>query len=254
MNETKIDWCDVSWNPVTGCRHGCPYCYAARTARRFDAGLEDERALSGGLHVLDKKIKGTPYPYGFEPTFHRYRLNGPARATGGKNIFVGSMADLFGAWVPTDWIRDVLDACLAADQHRYIFLTKNPLRYIQLYELALLPTRDNFWYGSTVTTMRDTAFYASAEKTGLHTFWSMEPLLEPVHMETAEGLPEWVILGAETGNRRGKVKPEREWVEEIADFCARAGIPVFYKNNLRTIYPDLPDSEYPWPMPEEEEA
>ena len=41
MNETKIDWAEMSWNPVTGCRHGCPYCYARRTAHRFDARLED---------------------------------------------------------------------------------------------------------------------------------------------------------------------------------------------------------------------
>ncbi len=41
MNKTKIDWAEMSWNPVTGCRHGCPYCYARRTAHRFDARLED---------------------------------------------------------------------------------------------------------------------------------------------------------------------------------------------------------------------
>ena len=74
MNKTKIDWAEMSWNPVTGCRHGCPYCYARRTAHRFDAGMEDSAAV-GGLHVLESKIKATPYPYGFEPTLHRYRLN-----------------------------------------------------------------------------------------------------------------------------------------------------------------------------------
>ena len=79
MNQTKIDWATMSWNPVTGCRHGCPYCYARRTAHRFDKGLEDPAPLPGGLHVLEKKIKATPYPYGFEPTLHRYRLNQPER-------------------------------------------------------------------------------------------------------------------------------------------------------------------------------
>lgn len=34
MNETKIDWAEMSWNPVTGCRHGCPYCYARRMAKQ----------------------------------------------------------------------------------------------------------------------------------------------------------------------------------------------------------------------------
>ena len=151
MNKTKIDWATMSWNPVTGCRHGCPYCYARRTARRFDASLEDRAALPGGLHVLEDKIKATPYPYGFEPTLHRYRLNQPERQGEPQTVFVCSMADLFGRWVPTGWIRDVLDACQRAPQHRYLFLTKNPARYLELDQLALLPHENNYWYGSTVT-------------------------------------------------------------------------------------------------------
>ncbi len=35
MNKTKIEWCDSTWNPVTGCRHGCEYCYAKHMANRF---------------------------------------------------------------------------------------------------------------------------------------------------------------------------------------------------------------------------
>ena len=72
MNKTKIDWATMSWNPVTGCRHGCPYCYARRTAHRFDAGCADPDLPADGLHVLEEKIKATPYPYGFEPAMHRY--------------------------------------------------------------------------------------------------------------------------------------------------------------------------------------
>ena len=149
MNETKIDWAEMSWNPVTGCRHGCPYCYARRTAHRFDAGLEDSAAV-GVLHVLEERIKGTPYPYGFEPTMHRYRLNQPERQEEPQTVFVCSMADLFGRWVPTSWIVEVLDACRRAPQHRYLFLTKNPARYLELDHMALLPHESNFWYGSTV--------------------------------------------------------------------------------------------------------
>ena len=40
MEKTKIDWCDSSWNPVTGCLHSCKYCYARSIANRFSGGGE----------------------------------------------------------------------------------------------------------------------------------------------------------------------------------------------------------------------
>ena len=35
MQKSNIEWCDSTWNPVTGCKHGCEYCYARRIAARF---------------------------------------------------------------------------------------------------------------------------------------------------------------------------------------------------------------------------
>ena len=43
-----------------------------------------------------------------------------------------------------------------------------------------------------------------------------------------------------------KVTPRREWVDQIAEFCAENEIPVFYKDNLRAYFPDLPPSAFPW--------
>lgn len=80
----------------------------------------------------------------------------------------------------------------------------------------------------------------------INSFWSMEPLLGPVDMSAAEGLPQWVILGAETGNRADKVTPRREWVDQITQFCAENEIPVFFKENLREHFNDLPASAFPW--------
>ena len=201
----------------------------------------DPDPLADGLHVLEEKIKATPYPYGFEPTMHRYRLNQPERQAEPQTIFVCSMADLFGRWVPTSWIAEVLDACRRAPQHRYLFLTKNPARYLQLDYMGLLPHENNFWYGSTVANEDAAAMY-TMQGVAINSFWSMEPLLGPVDMSAAEGLPQWVILGAETGNRADKVAPRREWVDQITQFCAENEIPVFYKDNLRAHFPDLPPS------------
>ena len=79
MEKTKIDWCESTWNPVTGCYHECPYCYARGIANRFSG--HGEQWNDDKLHVLDNKIyaeeseTAEPYPYGFVPTLHRYSLN-----------------------------------------------------------------------------------------------------------------------------------------------------------------------------------
>lgn len=269
MNKTKIEWCDMSWNPVTGCLHGCEYCYARRMAKRFSRGtgkgvnppayyipgagyIRDTEHNSfienANIHVVkwpmydewiiregEYNYRYDPFPYGFEPTFHRYRLDEPAKKTKGSKVFVCSMADLFGDWVPEEWILKVLDACKAAPQHKYLFLTKNPKRYLELEKKRLLPWEDNFWFGTSVTKPDDDFAWFREKK--FHWFISMEPLLEGIDITTGSGviLPEWVIIGAETGNRKGKVVPEREWLSKIIEDCRTYNIPVFMKDSLIPI-------------------
>lgn len=242
MNKTKIDWCDSTWNPVTGCLHGCEYCYARRIAHRFSGGgenWEDEETivLFEKLHGLDGKVLA--YPYGFKPTFHRYRLNDYIGKKG-RNIFVCSMADLFGEWVPDSWIEEVFKVCEKAPQHNYLFLTKNPQRYVELAEKGILRRLDNMWYGSTVTAMEE---YFSSEKT-YNTFLSIEPMLSSVSPSTIEGV-KWIIMGAETGRRKDKVIPEKWWIERIVEDCKRRNIPVFMKSSLADIWGEPLIQEFP---------
>lgn len=251
MDKTKIEWADATWNPVTGCLHGCEYCYARRIAERFNGHFG-----TGGLHELvepirDKGELGTgrkePYPYGFAPTLHRYRLNIPERWTKPRTIFVCSMADLFGKWVPGKWITDVLDACLKAPQHRYLFLTKNTDRYMELDYMAMLPRAENFWYGTSVTNDKAATPYPGNHEGYINTFWSMEPLLGPVDMSEARGVPGWVILGAETGNRRDKVIPQKAWIDRIVEFCDVHGVPVCMKDSLIPVVgEENMRMDFPW--------
>ena len=117
MEKTKIPWCDSTWNILSGCYHGCNYCYARSIAERFSTkdkchSFYDGKPM-GKIHVLDNPAtvietgKKSPYPFGFEPTFHRYKLD-EYRNRKGRNIFVCSMADLFGDWVPDSWIEKCL--------------------------------------------------------------------------------------------------------------------------------------------------
>lgn len=254
--KTKIDWCDSSWNPITGCRHGCPYCYAASMARRFAGEVDTGDEI---IHVLDHTIHrgdGTvnPYPFKFDPTFHKYRLAIPQEWKKPQNIFVCSMADMFGKWVPDAWIDMILTACLAAPQHRYLFLTKNPKRYPMLALKDILVANDNFWYGSSTPMANEPAFWSApsvaSEGRYYHTFLSIEPMLERFGKPDRHGASvektEWVIVGAETGNRKDKVTPEKSWIMEIAEECDRYKKPIFMKESLRELMGGDFRQEFPW--------
>lgn len=280
MNKTKIDWCDSTWNPVTGCLHGCEYCYARGIANRFryreNYEINEDNTIFNfhfdgspttyeiiapcyyeplevalGIESGEgcKRIKA-PYPYGFKPTFHKYRLNDYIDKKG-RNIFVCSMADLFGEWVPDEWIAEVFDACKKAPQHNYLFLTKNPKRYIELCLKNLLPERENMWYGMTITNSHQ-AYIAEATTQDMPSeagmFLSIEPILEDISNNldiTIANFVDWVIIGAETGRRKDKVDPKKEWIDNIVLLCREANIPVFMKSSLADIWGEPLIQEFP---------
>ena len=268
---TKIDWCDATWNPVTGCLHGCEYCYARGIAKRFGRAATvvcDEEGYpeyggttcaDGTCHDLHYPIvdygrtqRAAPYPFEFDPTFHRYRLDEPRHWKKPRSIFVCSMADLFGEWVPNEWIQEIFEACDKASQHRYMFLTKNPGRYAELPNLLpkhrRLPNVAEMWFGQSFTG-------AAHNYTPLllplwrNRFTIIEPLLR--NLSRAEAIEiaatnEWVVVGAETGNRKEKVVPEKVWLDNIATACAELGTPIFMKESLRELMgPDF-RQEFPW--------
>lgn len=248
MNKSKIEWCDMTWNPVTGCLHGCEYCYARRIAARFGGHSSKNTSykvtpfMQGGKaqyrYELDKpakkydangKLAPAPYPCGFEPTFHRYRLDEPYQKRG-QTIFVCSMADMFGEWVPDEWIDEVFAACRLSPQHRYLFLTKNPARYTEIAKAGKLPEDENFWYGSTATTP-DMPFWWSGR---YNTFVSIEPMMQPFPSagDIAVKKVGWVIVGAMTGPGSKNHPPKREWIDVLVQDAQTAGVPVFMKDSL----------------------
>lgn len=255
MNKTKIEWADATWNPVTGCLHGCEYCYARRIAERFSTADKCNSFIGGHpigkIHELEEPAiisesgRKSPYPFGFEPTFHRYRLCELQHKKKPQNIFVGSMADLFGDWVPDEWIKAVFYACKKASQHTYMFLTKNPMRYIKLMKKGLLLQTDNFWYGTTVTDTKAEWFYSSVH----NTFLSLEPLLKPIRGAGyfGETPPKWMIIGAMTGPGSKQHQPKQEWVDEIVEAARDWKIPVFMKDSLiQIVGEENMIRDFPW--------
>ena len=270
---TKIDWCDATWNPVTGCYHRCEYCYARRIAERFGCATiaiydEDGYVVDGFVtcadgtchemeHPYEDCGKGriAPYPYEFDPTFHRYKLDEPQHWKKPHTIFVCSMADLFGEWVPDEWIEQVFKACEAAPKHRYMFLTKNPARFKQLRKNGVKLPND-CWIGTSVTRDAEqadqytgrTGYLSENWDTTAQWFVSVEPILERMSRGSIENLTamNWVIVGAETGRRNERVIPEKKWIDEIAEECKRCGTPIFMKESLRGLMGADFLQEFPW--------
>jgi protein gp37 len=194
------------------------------------------------VEVLEKPYefegKVEPYPFGFLPTFHQYRIHDLESIKEPQRIFVCSMADLFGAWVPFWIIESILEACRRSPQHKYLFLTKNPRAYGELLDEGIIKAEDkNFWLGTTATVMPSMVHWNKV----LPTFISCEPIMGPwPDADYCEGFtrnmfPKWVILGAETGNRKNKVVPKKDWIEDIVKKCRIIGAKVFMKDSLIPI-------------------
>lgn len=250
MNRSKIEWCDYTWNPITGCRHDCEYCYARRMTARFAGDIRLNKmakkdyslvsAADGGkdLYVLDFPMMNETgnslvYPFGFEPTLHRYRLDIPGKLKMGKNIFVGSMSDVFGAWVPDSWLDDMFSACTQYPIHNYLFLTKYPQRY----EQYCVPKKENMWYGTTITRENEIGMVMHLP-TECRKFVSIEPFMEDMQPESNYSMfrcIDWVIIGAETGRRKDKAVPQLEWIRKIVLEADKNGLPIFMKDSLLPI-------------------
>lgn len=265
LHKTKIDWATHTWNPVTGCLHDCEYCYARRFISRFaphacERPSEPIKKLDGlscyqidhPARLVDEHgdyVRSTPYPKGFEPMLSTYTLDYPAMRKIPSRVFVSSMGDLFGAWVPDAWIEQVFEAAKEAPQHKYLFLTKNPKRYCDLARCGKLPGDKNFWYGTTVTNGGTSWQWCGDWEMpkAWHTFLSIEPLLDDVTIWLENGgcYPDWLIVGAMTGPGSKDHQPRREWVERLVDYARERNIPLFMKGNLKAVWGVDLIQEYP---------
>jgi protein gp37/ParB-like chromosome segregation protein Spo0J len=208
QDNASIDWAAWSWNPITGCDHGCDYCYARDIANRFYGEL------------------------GFAPALHPDRLLIPGnhKDAGKQNnrVFTCSMADLFGAWVPKEWIDAVLAVCAETPAFDFLLLTKNPKRLTQ-FEFPR-----NCWVGTTTDTQRrmDIAERIFADVDASVKWVSVEPMLEPV-MPSDPSIFQWYVIGGATpnANQHGFVPPF-DWVFRLALAAHDSGAKSFIKTNF----------------------
>lgn len=203
-----IGWTDATWNPYTGClstKEQCAardVCYARRVSERFGRS--------------------------FEPAFHPKRLEQPYKLKKPLRIFVCSMGELFGPWVPWVWIERILQVVYDNPHHIFQFLTKFPRRYHAAY--GSWPP--NAWLGTTINTHGDWLRRTQLANPYLQAsvkFVSAEPLLNYLGKGMLQSM-DWVIIGAQTNP---EVQPRKEWVDSLVEEADDRGIPVFMKSNLR---------------------
>jgi protein gp37 len=217
LTNDNVDWAKWTWNPVTGCEHTCVYCYARDIANRF-------------------------YAEKFKPTFHADRLEAPRHTevpeqaregddpierTAWRNVFVCSMADLFGRWVPDDWIGSVLASCRRSPQWNYLYLTKFPQRYTGL------KFPETAWVGTSVDEQKRVANAEKAfRKIEVPVRWlSIEPMLEPIEFSDLR-MFDWVVIGGQSRSSGApEFFPDPFWVNRLIDRAHDAGCKVYCKPN-----------------------
>lgn len=209
-DNSKIEWTEATWNPVTGCTQispGCAHCYAMRFANRF------------------RGVPGHPYERGFDLQLRPERLRQPLEWTKPRRIFVNSMSDLFHEKVPDEYVEQVCDVMAEAGQHTFQVLTKRAERMRQYFEGRDVPS--NVWLGVSVENKYWTRRIDDLRKINAAVrFLSCEPLLGPLNGLDLTGV-HWVIAGGESGP--GARRPKPEWFRSLRDQCAEAEVDFFFK-------------------------
>ena len=220
MKNSKIEWTDATWNPVTGCSQvspGCDNCYA--------------------LQIAERKRGTRAFPVGFDVQLRPHKLLDPLRWKKPARIFVNSMSDLFHRDIPRDYLAQVWDTMIRADHHVYQVLTKRPHRASLLIREMGLSVPEHIWIGTSVENQvfADNRIPALLSIDAPVRWLSCEPLLGPLSLAPwlADGGIQWVIDGGESGTRRRPADPD--WFQAIRDECEAAGVPYLHKQGNHNL-------------------
>lgn len=229
----KIGWCDLTFNPVWGCRNHCEYCYARAMAKRFGAIKFIEEWHYRTEHYMDAvhfKLKNSLDLIDFKPTF-LYSQIGEKLPKKPQRIFVGSMSEIY--YWEKFWVEGVIKKIKLYPQHIFQFLTRHP----EVYSYYIFPK--NCWLGVTIIDNESLKNIYLISHLNNMRFISIEPILESINTQLFDDLNlNWIIIGAETGNRKGKIIPEMGWICDIVYYCRVNKIPIYLKDSLKDIYPD----------------
>ncbi|HGL5074129.1 TPA: phage Gp37/Gp68 family protein [Burkholderia multivorans] len=233
---TKIEWCDHTFNPWEGCQKvgpGCDHCYAETRNARFAGGT----AVNWGPGAPRRRTSPAnwrkPLQWNRDGTFyaiHRRR----------QRVFCASLADVFDNAVDPTWRADLFDLIERTPNLDWLLLTKrigNVMSMVSeaaqyqfdLERVEKPSLHDNVWIGATITSRAE--MLRDAEKLlavpASVRFWSVEPMLGDLGEIPIDLMPDWIICGGESGPDARPMHPD--WARDLRDQCADAGVPFLFK-------------------------
>jgi len=241
---SKIEWCDHSWNPWVGCTKispACDHCYAEGWAKR-----------TGGAALWQGERRRTSVQNWRQPLkWDRAAASAGVRA----KVFCASLADVFDNQVPQEWRTDLWALIRSTPHLDWLLLTKRPQNIEKFVPFDWPDTGyQNVWLGTTVENQQEADRripHLLSVPARVH-FLSCEPLLGPLdiaqYLEPDEihGIDwsrptgqkvgacigfrpavQWVIAGGESGPGARPMHPD--WAGTLRDQCAAAGVAFHFK-------------------------
>lgn len=240
---TKIEWCDETLNPFWGCTHGCSYCQARRIAHMRAERIGKLRGYPPEVIEKMKRFEPVWLPDADRILAQIHKWKKP------KTIFMGFMGDI--AYQRNEDISYMLDVARVHPEHKFLMLTKKTKKYSEL-SWSGVKWPANLRLGTSITNNEDARERLPSLMQQCSRFISLEPLLGGDINRLYNYPVQWFIIGALTDRRGQPVPAEKggtrlEWVLPIIEVADKHNIPVFLKNNLLKLYPQLPKrQEFPW--------
>ncbi|MDP3651083.1 MAG: phage Gp37/Gp68 family protein [Rhodoferax sp.] len=253
---TKIEWCNHTFNPWEGCVKvgpGCDHCYAEARNARFGGGVAinwgpgaPRRRTSPANWALPIKwnkragimqsawAHGVELHSGDEAACIAAGFIKPQR----PKVFCASLADVFDNAVDPMWRADLFWLIKQTPNLDWLLLTKR-VGNARLMMCDAIATIDpmaewvmplpNVWIGATVVNQEesDRDIPKLQSVSAAKRFLSMEPLLGPVDLTGLLDGIDWVIVGGESGPGARPMHPD--WARSLRDQCQSAGVPFLFK-------------------------
>lgn len=224
---SKIEWCDHTFNPWVGCTKispACDHCYAEGWAKRTgNADLwQGERRRTSEANWR----KPLQWDRQAAKEGRRYR------------VFCASLADWLDNQVPEEWRSDLAKLIGSTPNLDWLLLTKRPQNYAKLAPWGMGTLPETVWLGITAEDQAhfDQRWRFIRDVPAKVRFVSYEPALGPLSMPRTQN-PDWLICGGESGGGARMMDPA--WARSIRDECASEGIAFFMKQmTSKGLIPD----------------